>query len=347
VRTEFFLSPVTCHLSPDMLVGILHNEPLTEGAPGWEASRDVLTQAAAVEEALTLLGHESLRLPFDGRPAPLLAAIDLGAPALVCNLCESVNEDPLLAGHPAALLDLLGLPYTGSGPFALMLSTDKAAAKRVMRGAAIPTAAFFVADRPETAPPPGFPFPCIAKPRFQDASVGIDQDSVFADQFALEAGMRRLLNEHGPLLVEEFLPGREFNVSLLGFPALCLLPPAEIDFSGFPPALSPIVGYAAKWREESQEYLSTRRCFPTDLPQQLLAEIRRVTLDCCRVFHLRDYARVDLRLDAADRVRVLEVNANPCLSPDAGFAAAAAQAGLAYHELVAQLLACAGQRIRP
>ncbi|OQX09382.1 MAG: hypothetical protein BWK76_22275 [Desulfobulbaceae bacterium A2] len=327
-----------------MRTAILYNEPLPEDAPGWEASRDVLTQVAAFEKALARLGHQSLRLPFDGRPGLLLAAIDRSAPTLICNLCETINEDPLLAGHPAALLDLAGLPYTGSGPQALMLSTDKAAAKRIMRGAAIPTADFFLYDQTDMPLPSGRNFPCIAKPQYQDASIGIDQEAVFADNASLATGLERLLRRHGPLLVEEFLPGREFNVAVLGYPQLRLLPLAEIDFSGFPADLFPLVDYAAKWDEASPQFAGTRRGFPTDLPQPLRDEVAGVVQRCCQVFGLRDYARVDLRLDRRGQVQVLEVNANPCLNPDAGFAAAAAQAGLAYHELVAELLACAQQR---
>ncbi|OQX20770.1 MAG: hypothetical protein BWK76_00205 [Desulfobulbaceae bacterium A2] len=326
-----------------MRVAILHNVPLTAGAPGWESSRDVLVQVAAIEEALTRLGHEGLRLPFDGRPAAVLAAMTAAAPALICNLCETVNEDPLLAGHPAALLDLTGIPYTGSGPQALMLSTDKAAAKRLLRGAGIPSADFFLHERPDAPLPVDFPLPCIAKPQYQDASIGIDQDSVVCDRATLADRLARLGRLHGPLLVEEFLPGREFNVSLLGSPAPRVLPPAEIDFSAFPAGLVPLVGYEAKWQESSPQYRGTVRTFPR-LSTALRDEIAEVALACWRVFGLRDYARVDLRLDATGRVRVLEVNANPCLSSDAGFAAASAQAGLAYHELVAELLACAMRR---
>ncbi|MEW6428301.1 MAG: D-alanine--D-alanine ligase [Thermodesulfobacteriota bacterium] len=325
-------------------IGILYNEPLPEGEPGWESSRDVLFQVDAVESSLQSLGHGAVRLPFAGRPADLLALLDAEKPDSVFNLCESVNEDPTLIGHPAAILELLSIPFTGSSAFSLMLSTDKAAGKFLMQGAGVRTPAFVLYDGPGSLKTVELAFPVIAKPRFQDASIGIDQGSVFRTRKELQDGAERLFAIHGPLVVEEFIAGRELNVSVLGYPALRVLAVAEIDFSAFPEGLHHIVGYRAKWEESTFEYANTPRVFPTSFSKTFIASLQRTVLHTCQLFQIRDYGRVDIRLDHAMRIFVLEANANPCLSPDAGFAAAALHNGISYRNLVGLLLACLDKR---
>ncbi len=321
-----------------LVIGILHNEPLPQGSPGWEASRDVLVQVEAVAEAVTELGHRVVRLPFSGDPALLTAAIRQARVARVVNLCESVNEDPTLIGHPVALLELLGIPCTGSSALSLMLSTDKVLGKLLMHGAGINTPRSFLYDGSAMLAEVDLRYPLIAKPRFADASIGIDQDAIFATAAELVTGAKRLYASHGPLLIEEYIAGREINVAVLGAPALELLAIAEIDFSAFPVTLYPIVGYRAKWDESSFEYHHTPRLFPNDLPPAVVAALHREVLRACSLFQLRDYGRVDIRLDSEMGIHILEVNANPCLSPDAGFSAAAQHNGIGFVELVGRLL---------
>ncbi len=352
------------------LIGILYNEPLAPGLPGWEASRDVLVQVEAVAEAVDALGQRAVLLPVNGDPAALVAAVRESRVGKIFNLCESVNEDPTLTGHPAAILELMGIPFTGSSAFALMLSTDKAASKLLLQGAGIKTPCAFLYDGPATLDAAGLRYPLIAKPRFEDASIGIDQDSIFRTAAELAAGAQRLYDRHGPLLIEEYIAGRELNVAVLaqfspplrgvqfntplrgtqsspplrGAPEFQVLAVAEIDFSAFPKELYPIVGYRAKWDESAFEYHHTPRIFPGDLPPDLVATLHREVLRCCEVFQLRDYGRVDLRLDETKAIYVLEVNANPCLSPDAGFCAAALHNGIEFKELVRRLLSLADSR---
>lgn len=329
------------------VVAILHNQPLPLGAPGWEASRDVLTQVEEVAQAVTALGLRPVLLPFAGRPAALVAALAQSGATLVFNLCESVNEDPRLIGHPAAILELLGIPFSGSSAFALMLSTDKAASKLVLQGAGLLTPRFLLYEGPASLAAVDLRYPVIAKPRFEDASIGIDQDSIFGSQAELVVGARRLFGQHGPLIVEEYIAGRELNVAVLGVqpnsslagpPYWQVLAIAEIDFSAFPEGLYPIVGYRAKWDESSFEYSHTPRRFPSDLPPSVVGDLQRAVRQCCQIFQLRDYGRVDIRLDGAGGIYILEVNANPCLSPDAGFCAAARRQGIDFTELVRRLL---------
>lgn len=320
------------------LTAILYNEPLTEGMDGWEASRDVLVQVDAVRNALESLGIPSVDVPFASDPGRMIDDLRASGACRVFNLCETVGEDATLAGHPAAVLELLGLPFSGSGSFSLMLSTDKAASKILMRGAGIKTPEFLLYDGPESVKDVSLQYPVIAKPRFEDASIGIDQESVFRSRRELIEGSRRLFERYGPLIIERFIGGREFNVSVLGYPSLRLLAVAEIDFSSFPAELFPIVGYRAKWEENTPEYLGTSRIFPDNLSKSLATSLQRAAISCARLFQVRDYGRVDMRVDHLLQPWVLEVNANPCISPDAGFAAAASHYGISYRELVRLLV---------
>jgi D-alanine-D-alanine ligase len=138
-------------------------------------------------------------------------------------------------------------------------------------------------------------------------------------------------------MVEEYVGGREFNISLFGFPVPRVLPVAEIDFSAFPEEFYRIVGYRAKWDPSSFEYKNTPRRFSPPLSPGMSAELRSAALACFHIFRLRDYGRVDMRVDARNRVFVLEVNANPCLSPDAGLAASYMHEGRHHAQMVDEL----------
>jgi len=248
--------------------------------------------------------------------------------SMAFNLCESVDEDPQLTWHPAALLELLGIPFTGSPSAAIMLTTDKLLAKRLMTTNGIRTPNYLVYIGQENFNTSTLRFPVIIKPRFEDASIGIDQESIFKEEKTLKSGLKEFSERFGHLLVEEYINGREFNISLLGHPVAKALPVAEINFSSFPEELYPIVGYRAKWEKNSFEYKHTPRVFPADLSQRLQKKLNDTALSCFHLFQLRDYGRVDVRMDSKERIYVLEVNANPCLSPDAGLAAASNKAGM-------------------
>ncbi len=328
-----------------MTIGIIHNRPIPQGEPNWESSLDVMVQVEAIGAALGELGHTYATIPFDRDLAAFVAQLGREEVDIAFNLCESVDDDPLLIGHPAAVLELLGLPFTGSSAMALMLSTDKVLCKRAMQAAGIPTPGFFLYEGGRVALPPGLTFPLLMKPRWQDASIGIDQESLLRSPAGIEQALAAHYQRFGPLVVEEYLAGREFNVALLGYPEPRVMPLAEIDFTGFPAELFRIVGYRAKWDETSPEYSTTNRVFPDNLPAALAAELRRVAAECFHLFDLRDYGRVDMRLDGKGRVQVLEINANPCLSPDAGFAAAVTASGLDYTAMVGELLKLATKRM--
>lgn len=305
--------------------------------------QDVLHEASAVAAALRELGWEPVEL--DLTPDLERAARELAGrePAFVFNLVESVEGRGRFIVLAQTLLETLGIPFTGAGLEAMIHSTSKPAAKRLLGLAGVATPAWMSAEQTLAGPPP-FPAPWIVKNAWEHASIGLDDASVAADADALRLAVARRARREGlaDLFVEAFVDGREFNLSLLGRRSAepDVLPPAEIVFEGFPAGTPRLVGYRAKWDERSAEYRATPRRFdfpPGDAP--LLAELAAVARRCWSLFGLRGHARVDFRVDAAGRPLVLEVNANPCLSSDAGFAAAAARAGLSTRDTVGRIVA--------
>jgi D-alanine-D-alanine ligase len=320
------------------VVGLIHNVPVASGQAFSEASADIMTQVEAIEQAIEDLGHRSVRIPFTKEVSGFINRIKEAEVEIAVNLCETVDEDPRFAGHPAALLELLDIAFSGSPAMGLMLTTDKLTTKQLLRAHGIRTPAYLMYDGRTDFDFHGLRFPVILKPRFQDASIGIEQESIFVDDLSLRKGINGLFDRFGPLLVEEYIGGREFTVSLFGYPSPSPLPIAEIDFSTFPEGLFPIVGYQAKWDTSSIEYQHTPRIFPQVLSSSLRQGIEGTALECFHLLMLRDYGRIDIKVDDDGQIYVLEVNANPCLSPDAGFAAAAQEAGIAYVELVKTLV---------
>lgn len=317
---------------------MVHNAPVPAGHAFSEASLDVLTQVAAIENTLMELGYQTVRIPFTRDISAFIQRMGEEKVEMVFNLCETVDENPQLAGHSAAVLELLGIPFSGSPSMALMLTTDKVMTKRLLIAKGIRTPNYLIYDGTHKFNAQVLRFPVIVKPRFEDASIGIDQDSVFQDEGELRKGIREFFNRFGTLLVEEYIAGREFNISLFGYPSASVLPVSEIDFSALPEGLYPIVGYRAKWVRDSFEYQHTPRKFPQELPHAMTERMESTALESFHLLMLRDYGRVDMRVDGSGRIHVLEVNANPCLSPDAGFVAAAQKAGMTYSDMVRELV---------
>ena len=320
------------------VIAVVHYAPVPAGHVFSEASLDVLTQVEAIENTLVELGHPTVRIPFTKDIGGSIQRMKEEKVDTAFNLCEAVNENPRLAGHPAALLELLGIPFSGSPSMALMLSTDKLITKRLLIAKGIRTPDYLIYDGTHKFNTQVLRFPVTVKPRFEDASIGIDQDSIFRDEGELRKGISELFSRLGTLLVEEYISGREFNISLFGYPSVRVLPVAEIDFSAFSEGLYPMVGYRAKWDRGSFQYHKTPRKFPQELPHTLLKNMESTAIESFRLLMLRDYGRVDMRVDGRGRIHVLEVNANPCLSPDAGLAVAAQKAGIGYPDLVSGMV---------
>ena len=251
-------------------------------------------------------------------------------PQTFFNLVESVEGLGRLIHLAPALYESLGLPYTGAGSEAMYLTSNKPLAKRLLAAAGI-AAPEGVEPTAQGLSTPTFAGPYIVKSVWEHASIGIDESSVVDDARKVAAVARKRQRRFGgEWFAERFIDGREFNLSLLGGPeGVELLPPAEMLFVDYPRGKRRIVDYAAKWHAGSFEFCNTTRRFEFDAADRsLLAQLEETAKTCWRLFGLSGYARVDCRVDADGRPWVLEINVNPCLSPDAGFAAAAGHRGL-------------------
>jgi D-alanine-D-alanine ligase len=319
-------------------VVVLHDWVPETGAPD---HADVLTQARVVSSALKELGYEPVAM---GISLDLKAAVEelvRVGPLLVFNLVESLEGQGRFIYFASALLDGIGIPYTGSNTDALYTTSNKFLSKQRMVDAHI-------------AVPRGFSLRTlqssnlrtereyIIKSVWEHASVGIEEDAIVmgnAEELLKEALSRRKILG-GDCFVEEFIEGREFNLSLLeAEDGPHVLPPAEITFEAFPPGKRRVVGYRAKWDQGSFEYHHTPRRF--DFPRKddsLLKELKEIARRCWDLFGLAGYARVDFRVHPVRGPHVLEINTNPCLSPDAGFVASAERGGLSLTEVVERIV---------
>ncbi len=318
-------------------VVIAHNPVEASADP---STSDVLAQVDLVSSGLEALGvpYETVVVP-DWQPWRRVAP---GPGLTVFNLMEAPPGRPEALLGAAAVLELLGLPFTGSPPGVLWVTTDKLATRAVLAAEGLPVPPGGRLDPDHPCLLDRIPGPWILKPACEDASLGLEGDPLCATREAAVARARELAARFPGqgVVAETFLPGRELNVSLLARGGCVeVLPVAEIVYDGFPAGMSRVLGYEAKWHEESFAYIHTVRRFPgcpCDAP--LLARAAELARAAWRIFGLKGYARVDLRLDAAGEPHILEVNANPCLSADGGFMAAATQAGLSAWEVVERIL---------
>lgn len=307
---------------------------------------DVLVQVREISEAIEQLHWKSATLEVDLDLKTALERLEDRKPSCVFNLVESLHGRGELISLVPALLESASIPFTGSGSDAITLSSQKILAKRWMRRNEITTPRWHSAgefadgreDENRT---------WIVKSLWEHASLGIDDGSVVRGRAAAEQRIRECVDTYGGRwFAEEFVDGREFNISIIeqkGQPLV--LPIAEMTFVDFPPGKPKIVGYQAKWDEGAPEYAATRRRF--EIPDADRDVLEAVAKKCWMLFGLRGYARVDVRMDQQGTPFVLEVNANPCLAKDAGFMAAATEAGFRFRQVIEMVLHAAIRPVLP
>jgi D-alanine-D-alanine ligase len=296
--------------------------------------------AAAVVAALGQLGPVALVETGSADPERLCRALASHDPLLVFNLAEGARGRADLEACVAALIQLLGIPFTGNSAVTLALCLDKPKTMALLRGVGVAVPDGVVLRDPWHDRLDGVRYPAIVKPACLDASHGIEPENVVGDERAARAKAAALIARFPPLaLVEAFVDGREIAASMIQAEpdaAPVLLPLSEINWQ-LPPGLPRVLGFEAKWIETSERYAQT----PVTLPATVTAGLRENIEDVCRTtfeaVSARDYLRIDLRIDRDDRVFVVDVNPNPCISPTAGFACSAAAAGWSYRELIHRL----------
>jgi len=331
-----------------MRVVILHNAVAADASPD---DQDTLTQAAAVATALKRLGHEAAMFSCTLDLEKMLAELVRLKPDVVFNLVESLGGSDLLGCLPAAVLEVFQIRYTGAPAEVLFITTHKLLAKQRLRACGLPTPDWVEYDKSGKLVPQGPSLEnvfsrkesWIIKGVWSHGSRGLEDDAVLREatgEHLRAALQRRTSAEAGPCYAERYIEGREFVVGLLAGPqGPETLPPAEIEFRGFPPEKPRIVGYRAKWEEECFECRHTIRRFSFPLADRPLLDcLTHLTQKCWEAFGLRGWCRVDFRVDDSGRPWILEVNANPCISPDAGFAAMLKEAAIPYKEAIRRIL---------
>jgi D-alanine-D-alanine ligase len=318
-----------------MHVLVLHSDVAPDAAP---EELDTLITSRAIADALTGRGHTVSLLPVAAAPGAIAASLRDTRADVVFNMVESwCGRDNLSAIVPT-MLESAGLPYTGSPAASIALAADKPLAKRVLRAAGLPT--------PDWAEPPIWEgldahTRVIVKSATEDASRGLEDASVVAGRAAADARAHTCRAQWGGRwFAEAFVEGREFNVAALevdGQPRV--LPIQEMCFENWPAAKPRIISYRAKWHEDSVENAGTVRAYGLEREEPALAAaLGGLIRQIWPLFGLRGYVRVDFRVDAAGRPMVLEVNPNPCLEPESGFAIAAGEAGLGYGDMLDRIL---------
>ena len=317
-----------------MRVLVLHSD-VAEDAPPDE--QDTLATSEAVCSALRARGHQPQTLAFSPDAERLTGAVQESGTEIVFNLVESVLGQGDLAGVAAAILARHRIPFTGASAAALACSADKCFTKRLLRAANLPT--------PDWSEPPrwsGLMYEAVyvVKSVDEDASIALDDGAVVSGRDVPARAGACAARYGGRWFAEVYCPGLEFNVSLLEKgDAVCVLPIAETRFENWSPERPRIVGYAAKWDSHSPDCNGTPRAFGMERAAPELAnELNALALSAWHAMSIRGYARIDMRLDEAGTPKILEMNPNPCLEPQAGFAAAAAEAGIDYPDLVERIV---------
>lgn len=319
-------------------VVILHSDVAPDAA---KDELDCLQQAEAIAQALRRLGYEPMLLPFGLDLNQTIIKLKSLKPLAVFNIVETLASKGSLIYFAPAILDTLQIPYTGCGTQAVFQTSNKPLSKQIMHDAGIATpdwiehnGFYSQTDNAKTY---------LIKSSWEHASIALDEDSLIictSKAKILKEMNRRKEKLGGSCYAEAYIDGREFNVALIsGKNSVKVLPIAEMLFQDYAPDKLKIVDYKAKWDTDSFEYNNTIRKF--DFPEKdvnLISALREIALRCWNFFSLRGYARVDFRVDNNGKPWVLEINSNPCLSPDAGFAAALQQAKIKYHKAIGLII---------
>ena len=302
--------------------------------------QDIIGTLNAVADSLSAEGNAVVRIPVhpDSRWIDRLRRAHAD---FVFNLCESIDGVAALEPPVISVIELLGLPYSGSSSWTTSICLRKHVVNAALERSGLPIPKFAVVRRGSAIPSVGYP--AICKPAAEDASIGVEQRSVVRSSRELTERVSTMLERWDEVLVQKFVEGREVNVGVLGD---AVLPIAEIDFGRMPKGMWRIVTYRSKWEDGSDEDLGSAPRCPARLPATLATQLRKIAVTAWRIVGGAGYGRVDMRIDERGRPWILEVNANPDFAPTAGLARMAGVAGIDYGALVRQVCELALQRAR-
>lgn len=288
----------------------------------------ILQTVEAIETALENEGNAVVRIPVSPE-GKWIDRIKRGRFDVAFNMCEGIDGVAELEPPVISVLELFGVAYTGSSSYTTALCLRKHVVNALLSQSGLPVPPWITLRRGSRVRSVGYPV--IVKPAAEDASIGVEQRSVVRTSRTLKARVEAMLRTFDEVIVQRFVDGRELNVGIVGD---TILPIAEIDFATMPKGLWRIVTYRSKWETGSDEDLGAIPRCPADLPAKSANEVQRVALEAWRLVGGHGYGRIDMRLDANGQPWILEVNSNPDIAPDAGFARMARTAGIEYATLV-------------
>ncbi len=309
------------------------------------AEWDSIDTINAIKDALELF-HDVIMIEANADAFEKFRKI---RPEIVFNVAECAYGTSREAQIPA-LLDMLQIPYTGSDPLTLTTCLDKARTKEVLSYHKIPTPKFLLVESLDELKNIDMNFPVIIKPVAEGSSKGIFNSSFISNEEELKERLAESIDQYKqPFLIEEFLPGREFTVALLGNRSETeILPIVEINFSELPANLIPIYSYEAKWVVDTRENPLQIFSCPAILDEVLEQKIKEIALKTYKALRCKDWSRIDIRLDANNEPNVIEINPLPGVLPDPAdnscFPKAARAAGLSYEEMINKVLYSAAKR---
>jgi D-alanine-D-alanine ligase len=301
-----------------------------------------------VAEALSERGHKTSLIGINDDLHELLDKLDDKQPDLVFNLCERFADNDSYEMHITAFLEMLGQPFTGTGPAGMALRQDKAVTKKLLKFHEVhyPNFATFDKDNIEFAGK--MRFPMFVKPLYGDTSLGINDSSLVTEYAKLVKRISFIQTQLKiPALVEEYIEGREFYIGILGNDPQQVLPVMELDFSKLPGGYPWIYGHEAKTDRASRQYGAVNAVVATELDPEIRARITMAGREAAYALKTQDYARVDIRLSPDGIPIIVEVNANPYLERTSAFALAALQAGMGYSTLINRIVEIARKRLEP
>jgi D-alanine-D-alanine ligase len=327
-----------CYNSPVSVFSVYNGKPAEDTESEKDLSeKSFLKELSKVNHSLSKYFSEVKSLPVDRNIRHMINKINSFDPDVIYNFVESVEGISSFEWCVAGTFDLLGYEYTGSGPMTLGNCLNKARTKNILKARGINTPNHIVLkfQKRFTQEDITLSYPVIMKPISEDGSIGISELSVVDNYRQLRKQFGFLVNVYKQdILVEEYIEGRELNAAVLGGK---ILPISEICFDTLPDGLPKIVTYDGKWMEGSTYYENTKPVCPANLDDETKSEIEKTALAAYEAINCRDYARVDIRLSKKGVHYVIEVNPNPDISSDSGFARAAAAKGMSHEELLSTI----------
>lgn len=339
---------------PKIKVAVIYNEPEPEmyHKPSEDDSPELgfktyfevdkttpMEEYDYVAERLNNVGFNAYTLNIKDSLNSMLDSLADKKPDVIFNFVELYKENSRYEMNIVGLFELIGIPYTGAPAMALANCQNKILAKRLLSSSGIRIPPFFIVSKKSTRYSHKLNYPLLVKPAFEDASVGIEDESIVSNSKQLKQRIEHVLKYFTqPALVEEFIEGRELNVAVMGDRRLRVLPISEIDFSAMPDHLHNIVSYQAKWDPHHESYHKTIPICPAPLPKNIERRAKEIAFKAFKVMGCRGYARVDIRLAKNNKLYVLEVNPNPDLTEGAGFMRSAEYAGMSYGQALKRIV---------